>query len=165
MDPFLTPTQKVVKPLESMSPMDDRFYEALASNDQVHPVSPEDRAIVELLRVGLTEAWNEKRFSDAQQIADVAKAEKIALDEKDKEFNSVRRCALDAEACMKMEFALDNCLLAGEWCVLKESLDLRLVEYHDAQAKKLEDEAKEAAEARSAKRSRLVSSLYLNTDN
>jgi hypothetical protein len=66
---------------------------------------------------------------------------------------------------MKMEFALDNCLLAGEWCVLKESLDLRLVEYHDAQAKKLEDEAKEAAEARSAKRSRLVSSLYLNTDN
>jgi len=37
---------------------------------------------------------------------------------------------------MKMELALDNCLLAGEWCVLKDSLDLRLVEYHDAQAKK-----------------------------
>jgi hypothetical protein len=159
MDAFLTPMRMMVKPLESMSPTDDRFLEASASTDQVHPVSPEDRAKVELLRVGLNETWNEKRFSDAQQITDVVKAEQIALDKKDKEFNLVRRCALDAEACMKMELALDNCLLAGEWCVLKDSLDLRLVEYHDAQAKKIEDDAKEAIEARSAKRSRVVSSL------
>ena len=55
MDAFLTPMRMMVKPLESMSPTDDRFLEASASTDQVHPVSPEDRAKVELLRVGLSE--------------------------------------------------------------------------------------------------------------
>ena len=91
MDAFLTPMRMMVKPLESMSPTDDRFLEASASTDQVYPVSPEDRAKVELLRVGLNETWNEKRFSDAQKIADVVKAEHIALDKRDKEFNLVSR--------------------------------------------------------------------------
>ena len=77
----------------------------------------------------MDEAFNEKRYQDAQEMPNLADAAKAVLDEKDAVFENVRRRLKDARACVTMERSAKAFVLAGAWQDIAEKLAHRLESY------------------------------------
>lgn len=74
--------------LEDLSPEDKRFLAAIKNTDQVLPATILERQAIEVSSSNVDEAFNEKRYQDAQEMSTLADAAKAVLDEKDAVFET-----------------------------------------------------------------------------
>jgi len=93
-----------------------------------------ERQAIEVSRSNVDEAFNEKRYQDAQEMSTLADAAKAVLDEKDAVFEIVRRCLKDARACVTMERSAKAFVLAGAWQDIAEKLAHRLESFGASKA-------------------------------
>jgi hypothetical protein len=126
--------KKEMDSLEDMSPEDERFLAAIKNTDQVLPATILERQAIEVSRSNVDEAFNEKRYQDAQEMSTLADAAKAVLDEKDAVFEIVRRCLKDARACVTMERSAKAFVLAGAWQDIAEKLAHRLESFGASKA-------------------------------
>jgi hypothetical protein len=139
-----TPLPKVSY-LESLSPTDECFTEAISSKKSVFPSTKEERDTLAAQKKEADDAAAAKNYALAESIAKQYKLEKLEVSQKDLEFEFVCKCEKDAKAAHAMEMTAMEYTKAGEWCLVYEACQARLNAYRERQREVASAEARDRA--------------------
>ena len=133
----------LVSYLETLSPTDECFTEAISSRKSVFPATKEERDTLAAQKKEAEGAAAAKNYELAARIAKQYKQEKLEVNQKDLEFELVCKCEKDAKAAHDMEMMAMEYLKARKWCSVHEACQARLNTYRERQQEVTSAEARD----------------------